>query len=245
METNRYFKQYENEMGRARFAFAQKIKPILQEHNARNFLIFWLNFSSLGVGMTEPVESWIKRAGEKTESLGYSILGKKLIKHATHEKNHHFMMIKDTHNLVQLWNEYYLPCIRADQLLKRKLKKSVLDYRKLHEDCINSDFPFSQIAIEYEIENLSVVHGPVIVNNSISVFGDRIKTCLTFIFDHVEIDQAHTVYNKTAIQEFLNEHSKSLDKLIETGSLALEIYGNFMNDCYKSLEFFEVSTLAI
>ena len=246
MEKKNHFDCYEKEIASARLAFASKIKPILQECDSRKFLIFWINFSSLGIKMTELVEDWIRRAGLKTEALGYIALGKKLIKHAVHEKNHHFMMIKDSHKLVNIWNQNYAPpYIDVQKLLSRKLKKSVLDYQQLHEDCINGDFPFSQIAIEYEIENLSTVHGPVVTANAISIFGETIKSCLTFIFDHVAIDQAHTVYNQKALKEFLDEYPESLESLIKTGSLALEIYGNFMRDCYHSLEFFELSALAV
>lgn len=243
MQTNECYARYEKEIAAPRSIFNNQIKAFLNETEPRNLLIFWINFSAFGVGMTEPVEDWIKRAGQRSCELGYKALGEKLIKHARHEKDHHLMMIKDTHNLVEMWNKCYSPKLDANKLFKRKFISSVLAYQKLHEDCINSKFPFAQIAIEYEIERLAISHGSQIIENAVSVLGDQIKFCLTFVFDHVEIDQAHTVYNREALEAFVKEYPETVDKLIETGASALKIYANFLNACHEYTESFETEAL--
>ena len=129
MDTNEIFAQYESEIGRARTDFYQKVSGLSAEKDPRNLMIFWLNFSSLGIGMTEFVEDWIRRAGQRTKDLGYEKLGTKLIKHATHERNHHLMMIADTHKLVERWNQSYSPPSPAfkaySMLYIKNLKKSI------------------------------------------------------------------------------------------------------------------------
>ncbi len=244
MQFNEHFERYEREISLARTNFSRKILELSKEKDPRNLMIFWLNFSSLGIAMTEFVEDWIRRAGQKTKDLGYEHLGVKLIKHATHERNHHLMMIADTHKLTEIWNqEYAPPALQANQLMSRKPMASTLAYQKLHEDCIKSENPFGQIAIEYEIENLSIVHGPGILKNSTESLGKDIQSCLTFVFDHVEIDQAHTVYNREAMCEFLDEFPTAVNDLVAIGSKALDIYGSFLNDCLIHSEVF--STAAV
>jgi len=242
MQVNMYYDQYETGLVSARSKFSDRVQAFSNEKDPRRLLMFWLNFSSFGVANTEFVEDWIRRAGQRTCELGYEALGDKLIKHAVHEKNHHLMMVKDTHGLVSLWNQDYAPpYLSAEKLLARKPLASSLAYQKLHEDCIQSEFPFAQIAIEYEIERLAVSHGHIWTKNVLSALGEGIASNLTFIFDHVEIDQAHTVYNRSALNEFVGQYPETVEKLIETGSLALNIFGTFLNDCYEHVESFEES----
>src|SRR5436190_830837 len=68
------------------------------------FELFLLNYCSRGVRMTEPVESWISRAGKRCRQVGLEKLGISLEKHATQEADHHLMMIADTQALVRRWN---------------------------------------------------------------------------------------------------------------------------------------------
>src|SRR5947209_7748185 len=65
---------------------------------------FLIYFSALGVGITEPVEGWIRRAGRRCADLGLSKLGKALEAHAHQEAGHHLLMQADTHRLVDRWN---------------------------------------------------------------------------------------------------------------------------------------------
>src|SRR5262245_5266884 len=77
---------------------APRIEPDVLE-------LFLIYFSGLGVAMTEPVEGWIRRAGAACQEMGLDELGRSLITHASHEANHHLMLIEDTRSLVDRWNE--------------------------------------------------------------------------------------------------------------------------------------------
>ena len=69
--------------------FRSPLDPVTLER----FLIY---FSALGVGMTEPVEDWIRRAGGRCRDLGMPDLAAALEAHAKHEADHHLLMQADT-----------------------------------------------------------------------------------------------------------------------------------------------------
>src|SRR5215471_18403186 len=64
--------EYERRLTQARNHFAErKSLSMIQDTGLEADLlhIFLVYFSALGVGMTEPVESWIKRAGERCHEI--------------------------------------------------------------------------------------------------------------------------------------------------------------------------------
>src|SRR5262249_47495308 len=103
----------------ARARFARGAGAALLDPNMDPTLpeLFLIHFCARGVQMTEPVESWIRRAGERCRALGAERLGRALVRHARHEANHHLMMIADTHHLVASWNQRNGPQIDAAALL--------------------------------------------------------------------------------------------------------------------------------
>lgn len=227
------FNLYHTALETARSKFEDKIFPLLTETKPETLLKFWLYFSKEGVGMTEPVEGWIRRAGDRCVALGYEDLGQNLRKHAIHEANHHLMMIEDTEKLVAFWNQHYSPKIALESFFaKTSPFASVNDYVELHEHYIQSTEPYCQIAIEYEIESLSATFGMEVLKHSFSVLGEDLKPCLSFLFDHAKIDVAHTQFNRKTMSQFLAAHPDTTDHLIEAGIKALRSYGNFVSDCW-------------
>jgi len=227
------FSLYESTLKITRLKFKDRLEPIFLE-DPRTLMLFWINFCSQGVGMTEPVEEWIRRAGNKCKDLGYSKLGTELCKHAIHEANHELMMIKDTKNLISKWNQLYTPVFEVEAVLKRPYSEAVIHYQDLHESYITSEYPYCQIAIEYEIENLSATYGVNILDHAFKILGEDIKEYLSFVDDHVRIDVAHTQFNRKVISEFVATYPHTVKNLIEAGQKALKIYGDFLNHCAES-----------
>ena len=113
--------------------------------------------------MTRPVEGWISRAGEKCRERGFDELGNTLVAHAKHEAAHHKLMIADLWALVERWNANFNARIDPVALSQKKPPESIQHYRDLHEQIIAGNAPFAQIALEYEIEALSVRYGARLV----------------------------------------------------------------------------------
>ncbi len=181
--------------------------------------------------MTEPVEGWIRRAGERCVEVGLQDVGRSLIMHARHEAGHHLMMIKDAEHLVERWNAKHPDKLDAAHMIAGASLRSVKDYVKLHEDTIASDMPFGQVAIEFEIESLSTTLLSELVDNCKRVLGMEIVGGLSFLEEHVEIDVGHTQLNQKIMGRLLTARPESAEALGRTGSLALDIYGSFLNEC--------------
>jgi hypothetical protein len=197
---------------------------------------FLIEFCATGVHMTEPVEGWIRRAGGRCIQVGLPALGRSLEKHAEHEANHHLMMIADTRHLVACWNARRSPKLDADALLQKGSTPATRAYIKLHEDVIASSTPFGQLAIEYEIEGLSTTLGPPLMDQCKRLLGPAIIQGLSFLAEHIEVDQGHTLFNERQLEKLLTEHASFVDPLVRAGAAALEAYGNFLTECLEVAE---------
>jgi hypothetical protein len=194
--------------------------------------LFLIYFSILGVGMTEPVEGWVNRAGERCEQVGLPELGRLLRMHARDESNHHLMLIEDTRVLEERWNARGLPPLDWEGLRAQPLSPGVLRYRRLHENVIAGISPFCELAIEFEIERLSVDLGARFLEHCQHVLGPSILAGLSFLKEHVTLDQGHTNFNEGEMVNLLDLRPGCLSELLASGSEALESYADFVRDCH-------------
>jgi hypothetical protein len=220
---------------RARFARNTSLCTILDPSVDPDFLeLFFIHFCAVGVRMTEPVEGWIRRAGERCHTLGLERLSRALLAHAKHEANHHLMMIEDTRTLVARRNARGArPRLDAESLLALSPPPGVRAYVALHERVIASAAPFGQLAIEYEIEALSVKYGAQLIQQVARVLGKDALAGLSFLEEHVAIDAGHTKFNEVELAGLLEEHPDYAPALTAAGSEALDAYGAFLDDCHK------------
>ena len=222
---------------RQRFAESRFVTDVIGRRlDDARFEAFLMYFTALGVQMTRPVESWIRRAGERCLAVGCAELGQSLVKHAVHEAGHDVLFEQDARSLVKRWNAKAPRHIDAARLLALPATAGVARYVQLHEDTIAGPSPFAQIAIEYEIEQLSVTWGPRFIKTCAGVLGPDVSACLTFVHDHVALDVGHTQFNRTQLGRFLAAHPASLDALAAAGSAALAAYGGYLSDCLELAE---------
>jgi hypothetical protein len=195
--------------------------------------LFFIYFCALGVQMTQPVESWIERAGQRCTELGWLELGRALRMHARHEADHHLMMIEDTRVLVHRRNQRLGHSLRADDLLATPPTAGVRRYVRLHEQVIAGTTPFAQLAVEYEIENLSVAYGGKVLRQFRHRLGNDSLDGMSFLAEHVAIDVGHTKFNAAELERLLAQFPESAPVLAETGARALEAYAMFLSDCLR------------
>jgi hypothetical protein len=167
------------------------------------FSLFLIHYCAWGVGKTRGVEGWIRRAGERCRGL----------------------MIDDAWALAERWNMHHDRKIDPPALLRTARLRSVRDYAALHEATIRSAAPWAQLAIEYEIKALSVRHGPDLLAAAGGADG------LSFLREHVELDAAHTDFNRRQLSALLARRPDALEPLARAGARALDIYGRFIADC--------------
>jgi len=211
-----------------RALFHHPIDPVTLE-------AFLISFAIVGVRMTEPVEGWIRRAGQRCGELGLEHLAKALAAHAHQEADHHLLMLADARLLVERWNRARQPRLDVDALLALPPTPGVAAYASLHEDLIAGPTPYGQLAIEYEIEMLSVAYGPRLIDRCTGLLGPGIVEGLSFLSDHVTLDAGHTNFNRIQLGRLLAEQPGFLSVLISSGSEALDAYAMFLGDCLEFL----------
>lgn len=199
----------------------------LSKKDLHAFLIVWSHFS---IKMTEHVEEWIARAGKRCVELGFEKVGAKLKHHAAQESDHDLMLVEDLAILLEKWNSTY-----GDQLTTKDLDaiatpRNTNAYVDIHENTISGPHPYGQVAIEYEIERISVGYGPAMVENVVNTLGDNFEAGIGFLAHHVLLDQGHTKFNKALMEECL-AMGGDLQALATTGAAALRIYGEFLTEC--------------
>ena len=205
----------------------ERIQPALLER-------FLIEYCSLGVQITEPVESWIRRAGERTTAIGLASTGAALCDHARHEADHHLMFIEDTQKLVAHWNTRHAQKLDAAALIARPPTPGMKHYIQLHEDTIASDQPFAQVAIELEVERLSVTVLPSLLSQFRRVLGDDVMNSLSFLGSHAALDVGHTHINSRMLSTLLTQRPDAAADLARIGAEAMFIYIAFFEECYDA-----------
>ena len=195
---------------------------------------FLIEFAARGVAITEPVDGWIRAAGERCRAMDLADLGDRLIRHARSEEGHHRLHVRDVHALVHLWNASGRPRLDAQALLARPAGPAAIDYIDLHRGCIEGDQPYRQVAIEREIEGLSVSDGSRIVDRVRARLGAEVVAAMSFLQEHVAVDVGHSAFNERLLENLLKVRPDALEGLVEAGTQALTIYGSFIQECLES-----------
>ena len=199
--------------------------------------LFWLYYCGLGVKMTEPVESWIKRAGQGIAKIGFTGFGKRLEKHSKEEANHQLMFMRDTNDLVDHWNILHPEKrLQAEEFLNHDYTECVRRYVAIHEENIDGSTPYGQLAIQYEIEQLSITIIPRLLEHAKTYGDETIYQSLSFLRHHYKLDIKHTEENDSLVSDFLAQCPNAFDVLVEVGKESLEIYMGFFEECLDLAE---------
>jgi hypothetical protein len=218
---------------RQRFEVSAGLIALRSMTDRRLLESFLLYFCAVGSQMTEPVEGWLRRAADQCAAIGFVKLAEGLRKHACAESGHHLMMIADLRALATHWNAHHTPAVAFEDLLRQTPGPGTVRYRQVHEDNIAGGAPYAQIAIEYEIEQLPLMYGELLIARCLEVFGAEILPKLSFVTAHVELDIEHTKFNARELAKLIDLAPECLPALVAAGSAALDAYAQFLTDCVE------------
>ena len=214
-------------------ALCRLLDPSIEPAVLERFLIEWM---ARAVYMTEPVDGWIRRTGQRCIELGMEKLGQQLITHAKSETGHHLMTLDDARGLVEHWNARHSPRLSMDELVAQPPTASMKEYRQVHEETIEGPYPVGQIAIEREVGFLAVYFGPRLVKQVETVLGKDVADKLSFLNEHVAVDVGHTLLNERMLQEAITRSPEQGRIYADTGARALTAYIHFLGDCLRIAE---------
>ena len=216
---------------RERFASSAGIRGMIDpETGAQTMAAFLLHFSALSVPITEPVEGWIRRAGDRCAALGLNEIGRSLHKHSIAEAGHHQYHLNDFAALIAFWNARWSPPADPTAILALHSTAGGERYCRLHEDNIVGPTPYCQFAIEYEIELLPVIYGSQFVENCVRLLGREILSCMSFVTSHVEFDVGHTKFNSHFLGNLILEDPSRLAPLAEASARALDAFSDHLTE---------------
>jgi hypothetical protein len=113
--------------------------------------------------------------------------------------------------------------LSALEIVTRPLLPGTQSYIALHESLTQGSSPFIEIAIELEIETLSLRFGGDFIKHSTAILGQELFEGLNCIRHHVARDESHTRFNERQLQKLLYKPGY-LPDLIMGGRRALECY---------------------
>ncbi|MFE0423041.1 iron-containing redox enzyme family protein [Streptomyces sp. NPDC058953] len=210
------------------FESAEALRTVMSPDCDPALFAHWmLRYSAHGTAMTAPVESWITRAGEECVKRDSPRLGRALKAHARAEAGHDGLMVADAGRIAAWIGERLGGRADAEALLGEAPLRSTHVYAGLHEEVIGGATPQAQIAVEYEIERLAVVVGPRLLDNCRRVLGPD-PSRYSFLAEHVELDVAHTAFNRRQMREVLGAQPYLLPAMTDAGQRALAAYGGFI-----------------
>ena len=209
------------------------LDPQLKPKVLERFLIEWMARAAY---MTEPVDGWIRRTGQRCIEQGLTSLGQSLITHAKSETGHHLMTIEDTQALVRHWNLRHAPALSTQLLCAQAPIESQKAYRRLHDETIEGAFPVGQIAIEREIGFLAVHYVPRLLEQVRRLLGPEVAGMLSFLAEHTAVDVGHTLLNERMLTEAITRSPENARLYAQAGADALTTYIRFMGDCLHIVE---------
>ena len=113
-----------------------------------------------------------------------------------------------------------------------KKTKGVKNYANVHYEVLQH-YPYAQIAVQYEIERLSLDYGIKLMENIVRVLGMDVAKNLSFLGSHVKLDVKHTAQNEKLLLSWLTENPTTLDYLADAGTNILQAYGQYIDDCQE------------
>lgn len=226
---------YENQLVESRVRLAGLVKQLVQSTNADNLGFFLIHHSGLGAVMTKSAAKWIRRAGKRCRTGQYSMLSDALIAQAKQEADCYRRKMNDTKALLGWWNKKRGLSLKARTYLRSSCA-SLARYQELQEVTMKGETPFGLLAIEFEIERASVVHGFILIKACVFKLGLWALRHLSFIRRHVKLGLGRSTLDKKMLASFLKEHPEALSDLVEKGKAALEAYGNYLQECFLLAE---------
>ena len=200
-------------------------------------LRFLIEYSARGYHMTKSVEDWMTRAGTLMSSTpDLAALGRSILEHSEQERGHDLLLVADTEYLVDAWNATAArPPLDARELLDRPIPATIWLYRSLAEWCLaDARTAPALVAMQKEIERLSLTIGAPFLRNCAVVLGHDIVAQLSFIREHVELDADHDEANRRELDSLLSARPGDVQQLVDVGCWAVDLYGQFLADCYRT-----------
>lgn len=223
---------YENAMVEARVAFANRINRLLKVANAENLGFFLIYYAALGAALHEPMEKVMKKASKRCKKMNLMDLADAFNVQAEAESIQCHEMRDDTKTWVDWWNQKCDLNLSAKDYLRHPRMPSMQALQDLHEDVIDHQTPFAELAMAYEIQRTDVIHSFTLIKLAIFKLGLAALRRLGFVRRATKLNTARPL-NKNRLTSFLKQHPEAMVPMVEKACAVLEAYADFLEDCSR------------
>jgi hypothetical protein len=207
--------------------------PDLESHVVERFFI---QYHALGVYMAEPLEGWLRRAGQRCLQQGLDTLGKGLLAHARQESHQREQLVEDTRLLVRRWNLRRPRPLRSERLLTQYPTDTMRAWRAAVEGALGHELPGAGLVPLYEWTQLTQTVGPHLMALVSRVLGREALEGLGYLREHSQVDTARAHTQARLMEELVRTMPENTPALAELGTEALGLGLHFLEDCLQSAE---------
>ncbi|MCB1828292.1 MAG: hypothetical protein KDH94_07670 [Coxiellaceae bacterium] len=223
---------YENAMVEARVAFANRINRLVKVANSENLGFFLVYYAALGSAIHESMEKIFKKAAKRCKKMDFANLAEAFEAQASVESKQAEEMKSDTKIWIDWWNQRQSLDLSAKDYLRHPTMPSMQVIQDLHQDVVEHQVPFAELAIAYEMQRTDTIHSFTLIKLAIFKLGLSALRRLGFVRRAAKLTTPR-VLNKNLLAGFLKQHPEAVKPMIEKSCLALEAYAEFLDDCFR------------
>lgn len=193
------------------------------------FLIEW---ASLSIQLQEPAERFLVEGSRRCSEVGEHRLSITMLQIASEAIDRYRLVADDTRRLAQLWNGRRRSLLNLTNLLTQSPTPSMRRLHNYSQSLVAGPQPWAQLAVIYETDAMlgSVVER--VVGQARRLLGDDVDSCLSSLDAIANFSERGTL-GRTMVA-FLDANPERVDRMVETGCHTLEIYGDFLQECYDA-----------
>ncbi len=225
--------QYQNRMVEPRVIFSKVVNRLISRAQPHELGLFLLHHCVLNSMMTEPLSRWVNEAATRCQQQGYGNLAEDLKNYADIGFQRHTLFQRDVTSLVKWFNKQFFWDLEASAFLQSTVCEGVMQYLECHERALAGSAPFTELAIQFEMERLEMIHGYSLIQLCVMRFGKSILKQLSAFRHQMRLNRQRTTLLEQMLQSFLLEHPEKLPEICDAGIDTLQSYAQYLLDCHQ------------
>ena len=225
--------QYQSQMVEPRVIFSKVVNRLISGAQQHELGLFLLHHCVLNGMMSAPLSRWVDEAAARCLTYGFVNLSDDLKNYADIGFKRHTLFQHDLVNLVNCFNKHFCWNLNSGTFLQSTVCEGVMQYLECHERALSGDEAYTELAIQFEMERLEMIHGYSLVQLCMLRFGRSILKQLSAFRHQIRLNRQRTVLLDQMMQRFLLEHPEKLPQMHDAAVDTLQSYAQYLLDCHQ------------
>ena len=230
---HKVMREYENYMVEPRVVFANVVSQLISNANPQHLEFFLMHHCVLGASLSAPLTEWVQQAADQCENTGYDDAAKALRQYAMTGFKRHELLQKDLFCLIDWLNRDSALVLDTKNFLNVTISEGVEKYHALHEQALSGQHAYVELAIQYEMERLIMIHGFTLIQLCMTRFGKSILRRLSAFRYQIKQNRERMFLLEQMLQRFLQQHPDCMSQMLQMGQETLATYSLYLLDCNR------------